>query len=578
MIDDFDQNKENNNPENNPENTGNGTDSSAENGAGGGNNGSGWGNNQNQNNNGWNNAQNQNSGSYNNGYNYNNYNNGNYNSNVNGGTNNNGQNSADYDHDYDGSGYKGYNSGSNNNNWNQGWSGNQNNSGQYDQYGGNIQYKWNYDDYQKALNENNKAKSKKKRGLKPFIITISSVLAVAVIGLAVVGVMGQNNNNNSNNTVEATTNPGSTETLNIQSQPSTSSNSVVSGKAMTTEQIASSLTPAVVGIEIYNLTSIEPSAEGSGIIMSKEGYIVTNAHVIEGAQKIRVVLSSGKEYDNVKTIGQDTKTDLAVLKIDATDVTAAKFGNSDQLKVGQPVVAIGNPGGLALASTVTDGIISGLNRSVSTSASTSSDVTYIQTNAQINPGNSGGALVNMYGQVIGINTAKISVQGYEGIGFAIPINTAKPVVDSIIAHGYVTGRVKVGISVYSLSNSQARWYNYPSGLYVESIEKTCDAYAKGLRTKDIITAINGISLASDDSSKVFNTFYNEEKKHKVGETITLTVYRTGTNSTMKFNVKLEEDKGDSEPESTENRQNNDDFGNNGNSGNGEYDYWSQFFK
>lgn len=449
--------------------------------------------------------------------------------------------------------------------------GSQDNS--YSPYGGNVQYKWNYDDYQKALVDNNKKQEKekkKKSGLKPFLITICSVFGVALLGLAVVGISSLSGFDFIHSSTSSSS--GSSPTLNIASQPQTSSATAVSGSELTTTQVADKLTPEVVGVIIYNLQSVEPTAEGSGIVMSQDGYIITNAHVISGAQKIRIVMSNGKTYDSVKTIGQDTKSDLAVLKIDATGLKYATFGDSSQLKVGQSVIAIGNPGGLTLASTVTNGIVSGLNRSIGNS---NYSMTYIQTNALINPGNSGGPLVNMYGQVVGINSSKIEETGYEGIGFAIPINSAKPIIDSIIKSGYVTGRVKVGISVYPLSSSQSKIYNYPSGLYVESVESSSDAYSKGVRAKDIITKINGVSIASDDASTVYNNFYKEESKHKVGETVTLTIYRTDSGNTMDVSVKLMEDKGDTSTTSSSS-SNQGSYGNN-NGNNDSSNSFGQFF-
>lgn len=478
-------------------------------------------------------------------------------------------NRQDNNSNFDNSNSYGYNQSSFNSNTD--YSNQSDSNSQYSQYGGNVQYKWNYDDYQKALNDQKKAadRSKKRRGLKPFLVTVCSVVGVAIIGLAIVGISSLASYNKSFNT-SSLSNAGS---LVLNSQPSSPSKATASsGSELTVEQVAAKLTPSVVGVEIYSLQSIEPTAEGSGIVMTSDGYIITNAHVIEGYKKIRIVMSDNKTYDTVKVIGSDTKSDIAVLKVNAAGLTPAVFGDSNQLKVGQAVIAIGNPGGLALASTVTNGIISGLNRTVSST----SNMTYIQTNALINPGNSGGPLVNMYGQVIGINTSKITEVGYEGIGFAIPISTAKPIIDSIIKYGYVTGRVKVGISVYPLSNTQAKWYNYPSGLYVEKIEPTSDAYAKGLRAKDIITKINGISLASDDSDTVFNTFYKEESKHKVGDTINLEVYRTESGSTFQISVKLEEDKGDDGTAAG-----NDNGNQNGNGSENEDNYsnfWRNFFR
>jgi serine protease Do len=479
-------------------------------------------------------------GSDSNGYNGYNYNAG----------NNNG--STGYGYNPNSNNYSAYNAGSPNDSNNadnsHNWNGQDNN--QYSQYGGNPQYKWNYDDYQKALNQNSKP-VKKKSGLKPLIITVCSIFGVGIIGLTIVGIMslagvgsmGNILRSSTSTTTDTPKNPNG-PSLNIASQPQTSTTAAPAGTEMNATQIAAKLTPEVVGIVDYNLQSVEPTAEGTGIIMSSNGYIITNEHVIDGAQKISIVLSSGKTYNNVQTVGVDVQTDLAVLKINATGLPCASFGDSSQLKVGQSVIAIGNPGGLELASTVTNGIVSGLNRSIS---ETVSSMTYIQTNALINPGNSGGPLVNMYGQVVGINCSKIESSNgetFEGIGFAIPINSAKPIIDSIIKNGYVTGRVKVGISIYPLSNSQAQMYNYPAGLYVEDIDQTSDAYAKGLRDKDIITKIDGISIAADDAETVYNTFYNEETKHKVGDTITLTVYKTDTGNTSTISVKLAEDKGD----------------------------------
>lgn len=452
---------------------------------------------------------------------------------------------------------------------------------QYSQYGGNIQYKWNYDDYQQALDNSKKKENKKKHGLKPFIITVCCVFGVAVLGLAGFGISNAFAGRNPVSSAKGT-NANSNTKIDIEAQP-TPSKTATSGKELSNEEVAEKLTPAVVGIEMYNLSSVEPIAEGSGIVISEDGYIVTNAHVVADGQKACVVMSDGKKYDTVKIVGSDTKSDLAVLKIDAKGLTKATFGDSSTLKVGQAVVAIGNPGGLTFANTVTNGIVSGLNRTVSSSTS-GTQMKYIQTNALINPGNSGGPLVNMYGQVVGINTAKISQTDYEGIGFAIPISTAKPYIDSIIANGYVTGRVKVGISVYPLSDSQAKWYNYPSGLYIEAIDKSSDAYAKGIRTKDIITQINGVKIADADASNVYSKFYEAESKFKAGDTITVTVYRTGTGKTATVSFKLDEDKGDTDStdSSSQNQNQNQNQNSNGNGNSNQNsddnDFFSQFTK
>ena len=314
---------------------------------------------------------------------------------------------------------------------------------------------------------------------------------------------------------------------------------------LTTEQAAVKILPCIVGIVQYRQGSLNETGEGSGIVMSADGKIITNYHVIEGASRLEVVMPGGKKYQ-ATVIGSDARTDLAVIKVSAKKLKFAQFGNSDQSKVGEQVIAVGNPSGLQLAGSVTQGIISALNRNVDVG---NGPMNLIQTDAAINPGNSGGALVNMYGQVIGITSSKIEATGYEGMGFAIPINTAQPIINSIIKYGYVTGRVKIGISVEEYTGSTA--YGYPSGLRIVSIDSSSDAASKGLQENDIITKINGISVTSYDQ------FYQEESKYKAGQTITLTVFRYTNKSTLTYKVTLAEDKGDTTPSSQESSSNSD---------------------
>ena len=206
--------------------------------------------------------------------------------------------------------------------------------------------------------------------------------------------------------------------------------------------IAKKAGPAVVGVvskittTTYFGLSQEQEGGGSGIIINSDGYIITNQHVINGATTVKVVLNNGKEYD-AKLIGQDRKTDLAVIKIEETNLPTAELGQSSALEVGELAVAIGNPMGLEFAGSVTAGVISALNRTMTVDGR---QYTLIQTDAAINPGNSGGALVNKYGQVIGINTVKIGASGYEGMGFAIPIDIAMPIINELLESGYVKGR------------------------------------------------------------------------------------------------------------------------------------------
>ncbi|MDR3551653.1 MAG: trypsin-like peptidase domain-containing protein [Clostridia bacterium] len=422
----------------------------------------------------------------------------------------------------------------------------------YTPYGGNVQYKWNYDDYQKALDSSHK--KGKKKGLTTFVITICSVFGVAVIGLAAFGIYSISKNGISGGLVAGLSNSSTSSTmttgkvnnsgptLNIVSQPGTPSTTTLAG-GLSVQQCAKKVLPSVVGIIDYSLNQIGETGEGSGIIMSSNGYIITNNHVVTGADKFQVVLQNGTKYA-ATLVGTDARTDLAVLKFSATGLTAATFGDSSQLEVGDPVIAIGNPGGLELAETVTQGIISALNRTITTD--TGYNMTYLQTDASINPGNSGGALVNMYGQIVGINAAKISDVDYEGIGFSIPIDVAKPVIDSITKYGYVKDRVKLGISCQVFDEYQAKLYNLPQGLLITAVDPSSNAAKKGLQKNDIITKVNGKSVTA------FSDLLTEESKYKVGQTITLTICRAtnGTAQTFTVAVSLMEDRGNTTPTTT----------------------------
>ncbi len=304
-------------------------------------------------------------------------------------------------------------------------------------------------------------------------------------------------------------------------------------RPLTTEQVAAKICPSIVGIVQYQKGAVLESGEGSGIIISSDGYIVTNNHVIDGAYKLEVVCSNGKRY-NAKAVGSDARTDLAVVKISGSDFKAASFGNSAKCRVGQQVVAIGNPSGIKLAGSVTQGIISAINRDIDVG---NGPMSLIQTDAAINPGNSGGALVNMNGQVIGINSAKIAQQGYEGIGFSIPISSASPIINSIIKYGYVKGRVRLGVSCHTIDAMTANMNNVPRGVYIEHVDPKSSAAANGLKSDDIITAVNGVYVTSTDA------LIRLRDNQKPGDTVTLTIYRRKTCGTLIINVKLLEDRG-----------------------------------
>lgn len=314
---------------------------------------------------------------------------------------------------------------------------------------------------------------------------------------------------------------GSGTRLNIVSAPESSDTTFSDEEdALCLQDIYSSVIDSVVSIS--SMTSSGTSS-GTGIIMSSDGYVITNHHVITGALVISVLTNDNQEFE-AALVGSDEMSDLAVLKIDARGLKAAEFGDSSKLRVGDSVVAIGDPLGVQLRGTMTNGIISAINRDLTVGDRT---MTLIQTNAALNNGNSGGPLINCYGQVIGINTVKMSSYysasaTVEGLGFAIPISVAKPIIDELIENGYVAGRPAIGISGDSLPSYYRTYYRLPDGVYVTSVNEGSDAKAKGIREGDIVTAINGEKICSIDE---LNTVKNQ---YAAGDEVTLTIYRSGT--------------------------------------------------
>ena len=314
---------------------------------------------------------------------------------------------------------------------------------------------------------------------------------------------------------------GSGTKLNIvSSQESSDTTFSDEEDALSLQDIYSTVIDSVVSIS--SMTSSGTSS-GTGIIMSPDGYVITNHHVITGALVISVLTNDNQEFE-AALVGSDEMSDLAVLKIDARGLQAAEFGDSSKLRVGDSVVAIGDPLGVQLRGTMTNGIISAINRDLTVGDRT---MTLIQTNAALNNGNSGGPLINCYGQVIGINTVKMSsyytaTASVEGLGFAIPISVAKPIIDELIENGYVAGRPAIGISGDSLPSYYRTYYRLPDGVYVTSVNEGSDAKAKGIREGDIVTAINGERICSIDE---LNTVKNQ---YAAGDEVTLTVYRSGT--------------------------------------------------
>jgi len=301
--------------------------------------------------------------------------------------------------------------------------------------------------------------------------------------------------------------------------------------ALSTVEIANKVGPATVSIiaEVpYSAYGQAATAEasGSGFIVSADGYIVTNNHVVEGASSVQVMVPGVTDPIDAKVVGTDTTTDVAVLKIDRTDLPYVTLGDSDALEVGELAVAIGNPFG-ELAGSVTVGVISALDREVTISNST---YNLLQTDASINSGNSGGPLVNSYGEVIGITNAKVS--DGEGIGFAIPINDIKTVIEDLVNNGYVTGRPVLGVGVLTVDAATAEQYGWPVGAYVREITAGGAAEKAGLAVGDIITKVDGQDITtSEEVSAIKNT-------HSVGDSLTLTIYRNG--DTIELTIVLQE--------------------------------------
>lgn len=296
--------------------------------------------------------------------------------------------------------------------------------------------------------------------------------------------------------------------------------------------IASTVGPTVVGIanfqymgSVFGGGGLTEVGSGSGFIIdAQNGYIVTNNHVVKGAEELMISLADGQDVPG-KLVGGDTRTDLAVIKIDDTkNLKAVQMGDSNSLRVGESVVAIGNPGGREFARTVTTGVISATDRFLLLEGEASFNL--IQTDAAINPGNSGGPLVNYSGQVIGINSAKQGMEGFEGMGFAIPISDALPVIQQIIEKGYVT-HPGLMVNIDSrYTEEYASYRGWPAGAYVSKVDVNGGSYKAGLKAGDIVTAIN--------EEKVANSLEltHELFKYKPGDKVKVSYFREGKNNTV----------------------------------------------
>lgn len=366
---------------------------------------------------------------------------------------------------------------------------------------------------------------KERKGIS-FAALIASVLIAAIVGasfgagfFALSDHLSDSRNSSNTGTSSGTQNNVSINVENVD--------------ATVVEAVASKVTPSVVGIRttvsVYNFFygEQESSGEGSGVIYSEDGYIITNYHVIQEAvensgstSEILVFLTAEDEEGHPATVvGYNVSHDLAVIKINASGLTPVTFADSSKLNVGQFVVAIGNPGGLQFMGSVTYGVISGLNRVLSDSASGTA-VELIQTDAAINPGNSGGALVNVSGELVGINSSKLVSESYEGMGFAIPANTTKDICDKIIAKEYDPDPY-IGITISEKYDAETlRKYNFPVGAVVYSVVSGSPADDAGIKSGDIITEFNGVEITN------YTVLGDVLSDCKPGQTVSLKVYRS----------------------------------------------------
>jgi len=410
---------------------------------------------------------------------------------------------------------------------------------QYNSYDQNLDqsedsYYYNpYNPFNNQQFNQDNLKPKKNKTKVALITILSTLFALAIIAIPTFFILEKNDmlpdsigSSNSNSTIDI---KDATEDEN----------------ALTASEVYKKVENSIVGVVYSSSESLKAEGQGSGIIISKDGYIVTNAHVIGNSKTSKAIVlinsdTSKKEYA-ATIVGLDTKTDLAVLKIEANDLTPAEFGNSDQVAVGSSVLAIGNPAGVDFANSLTRGIVSAVNRKTAAT----DNVNYIQTDAAINQGNSGGALLDMHGRVIGVNSKKVAIENFEGMGFAIPSNTVKKVVDEIIKNGYISGRACLGIKCETISQIRAQQYGVPQGILIREILSHSNLSIAGAKTNDIITAIDGKNVTTTEELSA------EISKHSINDKVKLTITRlenvnsmfNSKSNTITVEVTLVEDKG-----------------------------------
>lgn len=435
---------------------------------------------------------------------------------------------------------------------------------------GNISNGYEWDTKHEKKTKKEKKSKSSSNGFRAFLAITLSVFTVSLIALTAMVAGYINDGKNVNNTGNMADKLTTGEKFDYNSVTVENPNFVAfdfaehEGKILSIPEIAAKCSPSSVGIvsqiETTTTQSLFPfyfntpstriaEASGSGFVYSSDGYIITNHHVIENASKITVILYDNTEYE-ATLVGSDSLSDIAVLKItpvEGTPLIPMEIGNSDELVVGEGVVAIGCPAGVEFIGTVTDGIVSAINRNIEITddyGNVQKNMTLIQTNATINHGNSGGPLINAKGQVIGINTLKLSAN-YEGIGFSIPINGATPIIKQLIEHGKVVERTDedfaygqgiIGINGSAISQDEAEYYGIPQGVLVVQINKGSSASVAGLRRGDIITHYNGKEV------KTVEDINTAKGSARAGTEVTLTVYRdadAGKGDTIDITFKLD---------------------------------------
>lgn len=349
-----------------------------------------------------------------------------------------------------------------------------------------------------------------------IITTVGIILLSGIVGFGA-GHAGSHLSNNANVTIQQQTNKSNSGTVQVSDVSDIVEKCKDSVVEITTESVSS-------GNSIFG--QYVSQGAGSGVIISKDGYIVTNNHVVSGATSLKVTTTDGTEYD-ASVVGKDSQTDLAVIKVDANNLQAATLGDSDILQVGDPAIAIGNPLG-ELGGTVTTGIISATDRQITIDDET---MTLLQTDAAINPGNSGGGLFNADGNLIGIVNAKESSTGIEGLGFAIPITPAQDIITELMENGSVTSRPALNVSLYDYtSKNQGQYSKYEDGCYIVQIVKNGAADKAGLKQNDRILSFDGEQIQSTSDVK------NVLKKHKIGDTVKMVVERDSKKITVEITL------------------------------------------